>query len=405
RDPQNRLTSRTVTGAADASANGTTRYAYSSQHDTADLILDSAGRLLQRIVPLSGGVLLTKNYDQAATTNWSYPNLHGDVLFTADGTAARTTDIHLYDPFGQNINPGTGAFGAIPIPATAAGGMNYGWLGQHERPVEQLAGQQAVEMGARVYLPVLGRFLQVDPVAGGSANDYDYVDADPINGLDLAGTFSLKSAVRVATKAAEVVAFVPGPIGTVASGAAVVGQLAQGNKAAAAANALGMIPGGKLVGAVAKSVAKEAPVVAKAAKAASCATGNSFTPETLVVMGDGTTKPISEIKTGDLVQATDPATGATIAEPVASVVVGHGTKHLIDISTDGAMITATAGHPIWVSGRGWVDAGEITAGDAIRGPAAAGTVTVTSVLDRGEVAEQTVYNLSVSEIHTYLVRA
>ncbi|MFD8496787.1 hypothetical protein, partial [Amycolatopsis sp. NPDC059657] len=32
-------------------------------------------------------------------------------------------------------------------------------------------------------------------------------------------------------------------------------------------------------------------------------------------------------------------------------------------------------------------------------------VTVTSVLDRGEVAEQTVYNLSVSEIHTYLVRA
>jgi len=38
-----------------------------------------------------------------------------------------------------------------------------------------------------MYSPSLGRFLQVDPVSGGSANAYDYVDQDPVNELDLDG--------------------------------------------------------------------------------------------------------------------------------------------------------------------------------------------------------------------------
>ncbi|RDI68442.1 RHS repeat-associated protein [Nocardia pseudobrasiliensis] len=119
-------------------------------------------------------------------------------------------------------------------------------------------------MGARTYLPVLGRFLQVDPVAGGSANDYDYVNGDPINSFDLAGTISWSGVVDIATNAAEVASFVPGPIGTVAAGVATAGQLAQGNYAAAAADAVGMIPGGKLAGSIVKGVEKEAPAVEKA---------------------------------------------------------------------------------------------------------------------------------------------
>jgi hypothetical protein len=48
-------------------------------------------------------------------------------------------------------------------------------------------------MGARVYVPQLGRFLQVDPVLGGSANPYDYANQDPVNSYDLDGNCSVKT--------------------------------------------------------------------------------------------------------------------------------------------------------------------------------------------------------------------
>lgn len=44
-----------------------------------------------------------------------------------------------------------------------------------------------IEMGARIYVPQLGRFLQPDPVYGGSANRYDYASQDPVGNNDLDG--------------------------------------------------------------------------------------------------------------------------------------------------------------------------------------------------------------------------
>ncbi|MFI9504985.1 PA14 domain-containing protein [Nocardia sp. NPDC052566] len=178
-----------------------TRYGFTSDSGGPDFILDSSGTLRQRVLKLPGGAVLTKNYTQNTTANWSYPNVHGDILFTTDDKAVRTSAIRLYDPYGQNIDPVTGTIGDIPNPATAEGGMDFGWLGQNTIPTEHLASQQALEMGARTYLPVLGRFLQADPVPGGSANNYEYCNGDPINNFDLTGKVVL-AFIEVAVLAA-----------------------------------------------------------------------------------------------------------------------------------------------------------------------------------------------------------
>ncbi|MFI6169026.1 PA14 domain-containing protein [Nocardia sp. NPDC051052] len=188
RDVNDRIVMRSVQTKRNGSPiSGSNRYGYTGPTGSIEFVLDSNGNLLQRALPLSGGVLLTKTYTGNKPSTFSYPNIHGDILITADSTGTRTGGIHLYDPFGQNIDSTTGVIGDIPIPDTASGGLDFGYLGEHKIPVEHLASQQVLEMGARTYLPVLGRFLQTDPVSGGSANNYDYANADPINSKDLSG--------------------------------------------------------------------------------------------------------------------------------------------------------------------------------------------------------------------------
>jgi hypothetical protein len=66
-----------------------------------------------------------------------------------------------------------------------------------------------------------------------------------------------------------------------------------------------------------------APAPAKPASGPSCPVRNSFTPETAVVMADGTTRPIEDIQVGQRVLATDPATGQTAARPVIALIAGQ----------------------------------------------------------------------------------
>jgi RHS repeat-associated protein len=89
----------------------------------------------------------------------------------------------------------TSQWGSLPVRATyrfdefgepeSGSAGRFGWLGGKVRRTELSSG--VIQMGARSYIPQLGRFLTPDPVAGGSANAYDYADQDPVNLFDLDG--------------------------------------------------------------------------------------------------------------------------------------------------------------------------------------------------------------------------
>jgi RHS repeat-associated protein len=171
RDALDRIVERQVNGTAVAP------YSYADSSDSPVATRTTTGAVIEASWGLPGGGLLTT---RAAGNVWSYPNLHGDHVATCNQAGVKQGGTTGYDPYG---NPIAGA-----VPDNSAGSMDYGWLGQNKRPLEQQATvSPMIEMGARQYSLTLGRFLETDPVEGGSANDYDYVEGDPVNGRDLDG--------------------------------------------------------------------------------------------------------------------------------------------------------------------------------------------------------------------------
>jgi RHS repeat-associated protein len=138
---------------------------------------------------------------------------------------------------------------------------------------------------------------------------------------------------------------------------------------------------------------------------------NSFVRGTPVLMAGGLTKHIEDVDVGDVVIATDPETGETAEKIVAGTIIGSGTKDLVEVTVDldgnkGAatdVIVATHNHPFWTPDLGeWVEATDLRVGSWLQ--TSSGTwIQVAAVKRWTQTA--TVYNLTVTDIHTYYVLA
>jgi RHS repeat-associated protein len=165
-DPEWRVRKRTASDTTDQT------YHYADDSDSPSWTQDKP----------TGSTQWTRNVEGAAgdlaalvvggTTTLQLTNLHGDVIGTATTSVTAT---------GPSATMESDEFG---VPRASAG-YRYGWLGGKQRRTEIATG--AIAMGERLYVPQLGRFAQVDPVAGGSCNDYDYACQDPTNQFDLDG--------------------------------------------------------------------------------------------------------------------------------------------------------------------------------------------------------------------------
>ncbi|MCD0453019.1 hypothetical protein LO762_28120 [Actinocorallia sp. API 0066] len=143
----------------------------------------------------------------------------------------------------------------------------------------------------------------------------------------------------------------------------------------------------------------------------SCPVNNSFVPGTLVLMADGSTKPIEDIRVGEKVLAGDVTSGTNTPQTVVATIEGSGKKDLttLTIDVDGprgsktATLTATDNHPFWVPAlTAWTDAADLNPGQWLQ--LSTGTqAQITAITHQTRPTQ--VHNLTITTTHTYYTLA
>ncbi|WP_405087575.1 RHS repeat-associated core domain-containing protein [Microbispora sp. NBC_01389] len=296
----------------------------------------------------------------------------GSVLALGDASGQITAS-YAYDPYGNATVSGDPEGNAL----TYTGRENDGTGLMYYR--------------ARYYSPTLQRFISEDPIGvAGGTNLYAYAANSPTNYTDPSGNNPLVVGCLV---------------GGLTDGA--IDYLSQRLSGRKVDWGLSGVGGAALSGCLLNGLFG---AFAKLPKFGRCLL-NSFTADTLVVMADGSRKPISAVRVGDKVLAADPEIGKTRPEEVTGLIIGEGDKQLthITVDTDGpggtatGTVTATGGHPFWepILGK-WLAADRLKPGMWLR--TGAGThVQVTAVAR--ETTHTRVYNLTVAHLHTYYVLA
>lgn len=134
---------------------------------------------------------------------------------------------------------------------------------------------------------------------------------------------------------------------------------------------------------------------------------NSFTPATQVLMADGTTKDIKNVKIGDKVESTDPATNRNRPQEVLALHRNNDTDLAdVTVSANGktSVIHTTQHHRFWNnSTHKWTEAHALTFGTRLGSAGLGNDAMVLGVRDLTVPSEMR--NLTVADFHTYYVLA
>jgi RHS repeat-associated protein len=250
---------------------------------------------------------------------------------------------------------------------------------------------QLYNLRARQYSPGVGRFLSTDPLqADPAVSSYAYAGNDPTTFVDPSGLGAVWgnpcTSFRCLLKG--VLKLAGWHSGCERS------RLCLG---LFAANVIPFVGEDVWLARAAAKAVEERPLLRSAAEACDL---NSFTADTPVTMADGTSKPISQVRVGERVLATDPQTGKTQPRPVAAIIVHAGTHRIVELTlADGSRISATDHHPFWdATTHRFTDAIDLHTGDQVLEPD--GTLIPITALNT-KVEDLTAYNLTITGTHTY----
>ncbi len=353
----------------------------------------------------------------------------------------------------QNYAPYGAPFGTVGTFASP-----YAYTGEYTDPSGQ------VYLRARYYNPAIGTFTALDPVMGVAAvpmslNGYSYVHNNPVNWTDPSGEFlpviaviglgilggavggallggGIEAGSQLLNNGFDLGCLDMDSVGRAALEGAALGALAGGVGAAVGAAGLSGAAafaisegadfiGGFLYDIGVNGMSREQALInglmgigfggaigllgrglSRAARNINlpnnlrrqCA---SFSADTLIATPDGD-KPISEIEVGDVILAYSEATEEVDLYHVSAT---HTQRHdsTLDITIDGETLHTTDEHPFYVvrdDQEQWIEAKHLHIGDSVlSGLGETGTVEDIIIIDQ----PQTMYNLTVSLVATYLV--